>query len=323
MRRRGFSLRRFFLRKSAFFLYRKYRLYRLKVRFSRVLPTKRATLRFIRKRALWGVSINKRPAISLYINKSLYKYVIFRLKARWKKMMLGPLSHKQLMSAYTRRISLCKARKALRRVKRVFLRRPFQYYKPLARSLRVVTNLNFGQAVFPLDAVRRNFRGNYYDFFKEKSRDYTGKMRLARKFFRMRPRGWFRYEQMFFFARRQALNRAFLFIRTLPLNYRRTLFIQQVLLGDLVRLFLLRVTQDVRRLIRSAVNVSLIFLYNRKITPQVLSAFFIEKFRKMYLPGEVVARFFSKIVRSRRRRGKFIKGPLLWGLNALMVKASG
>lgn len=128
---------------------------------------------------------------------------------------------------------------------------------------------------------------------------------------------------MFLFARRRSLFRAVSQVRCLPIRYRRTHFIEQVLLGDFISLFLRRVNKDVQRILGTSAVVSLVFLYGRSVTPQILATFFIEKFKRMYLPGEVVARFFSKIVRGRYRRGKFVKGPSLWGISALMVKASG
>lgn len=107
------------------------------------------------------------------------------------------------------------------------------------------------------------------------------------------------------------------------MRHRRTHFIEQVLLGDFIILFLRRVKKDIQTILGTPAVVSLVFLYGRSVTPQLLATYFIEKFKRMYLPGEVVARFFSKIVRGRYRRGKFVKGPSLWGISALMVKASG
>jgi hypothetical protein len=135
----------------------------------------------------------------------------------------------------------------------------------------------------------------------------------------------FKRQQQFFFSKRKTLYNSLLYVRNLPFNYRRSLFIQQVLLGNFLRLLEERILLDLVKFIktRSKLNICIVFLYNRKITAQVISSYFIQSFRKMYLPGEVVARFFSRVVKP-KRRGDFLRpGPAFWGIAALMVKASG
>jgi hypothetical protein len=135
----------------------------------------------------------------------------------------------------------------------------------------------------------------------------------------------FRRKHQFFFAKRRVLQKALTFVRRLPFSYRRTLFIQQVLLGGFLRVLVARMRLDVAKLLKKSglIKITVVFLYNRRVTAQILSAFFIHKFRKMYLPKEVVGRFFSRIVKTRRRGESKVLGPSLWGLSALMIKASG
>lgn len=195
LRKRGSSYKRIILKRGSYRFLRMFFKYRLRTRNARVLPTRRLTLRVRRRRGIWRRSVKQRSFFGLLLRKNLLRYFTLRLKKRWHKVGKGVgLTTKQQLSAYRSRIPFSHVRRRLKKATKVFFCRPFHYYKPIVRGLRVAPIINYGKAVFPVSSLQSNFLANYYDFFKEKSKDYTGRRRLVRRFFKMRAWQYHKYD---------------------------------------------------------------------------------------------------------------------------------
>lgn len=195
LRKRGSSYKRVILKRGSYRFLRMFFKYRLRTKNAKVLPTRRITLRVRRKKGIWRKSIKQRSFFGLLLRKNLLKYFTLRLKKRWKFVGKGAaLTTRQQLSAYRNRIPFSHVRRRLKKTKRVFFSRPFHYYKPIVRGLRVAPIINYGKAVFPVKSLQLNFLANYYDFFKEKSKDYTGRRKLVRRFFKMRAWQYHKYD---------------------------------------------------------------------------------------------------------------------------------
>lgn len=328
-----FKLKRRSLKYLAYNIYYKYLWYRRFVRNARVFFSKRLVLRLRKERksrrnrrnyALWKHSIKTFPFFTYFLRSSVRFFIYLRL---WKKQFLSKRAwtiNQAIVWSKFLRLNKKKRRLFLGvKPRRVWFKRPVHFFRTLSAPMWNFLRINYGKALFPLASLSNNLRSNYYDFFREKSRDYTRRRKLLRKVIKYKAWAYFRYKNHFFFAKRRALYLSLIKATKLPFVYRRSFFLQQVFLGELLRVLKARVTFDLANYLKKTLLVSFVFLYNKKITPQVLSSYFIAKFRKMYLPGEVVGRFFSRIVRARKRMGKYLSGPSFFGVSALMMKASG
>lgn len=313
-------LKKAFYRKAFFFFFSRYFLYKKIVKNTFALPSKRFWLRFFRRKAsaLWRFSVAKRSQSAIYRSLYFRKYLLYRLQNR-----VSIKNSRILNSVFKRKLLSLKIRPNFLTFNRVHVTKPFHFYRPPVRMPNFEVVSNYGPAIFPVRALKSFFNRNAYDFFKERFWDHTKKRKLVRKFFLLKARAKLKEIQFTFFAKKRALYRSFLLLRYLPFAKRRTFFLQNVLLGDFLDTLKKRLAFDLLNAFKLNFKLAFVFIYNRNVTPNVLSSFFMSKFKRMYLPGEVVTRFFNRLSRGRKRFGKYIRGGAFWGIRALMIKASG
>jgi hypothetical protein len=123
-----------------------------------------------RKKALWAYSKKSFYSAPALLYKSFRRFLYMRLKKRWyflSKTKQIPMS--LILRAYKKRIPPKK--KARKRfflsLRRIWVKRPFHYFKTLAQPVRYSIILNYGRAVYPLKAMQKGADADYHDFVQE------------------------------------------------------------------------------------------------------------------------------------------------------------
>jgi len=109
-------------------------------------------------------------------------------------------------------------------------------------------------------------------------------------------------------------------------------YIEVFVFGFLFSLIRRKMLYDLSKILNYNVKFGVIFLYNSSLNVHILANFFISSFRRMYLPREVVYRFFQRYRKVKKRRF-FVKKGLFRveyfcpfrriGIRGLLVKCAG